>query len=458
MFHLLPRLPASLGITICLLTSSASFGSADPFNEVLLVYNSSDSESIRLLHYYQEHRPGAKYAQTLAVSTPRSESIPQDTYETQLRQPVVDWLKAHPESRTRFIVLMRGIPTRIRRDYPDEVSIKTKIKVDFTKRKIMGLAGLEFLPRRSAILAGLPSVQFQLSRALQDLKAPSDPSPLHEYVIEGETTQAYQNTPDYIGFHTFSLLPSSDQAFAQSIPFDPKLFPGTTALVTHLDMGSELATQAYIQKLKWVYSQMKNPNTILSAQDAGLEGRTYYIEELAPQTPTNTETITFANRPSAYTLLGDPMICGLMRYFPKTDFQRTFGSLTPTMESVRGLVTYGTYLGRKSDYATNGELIFRGNSSWFIMMSVESFNGQQNSQKSKQENYVGWFSKTAFGSQNYENTPVGAVAHVEEPLISGVSDSHFFMYWEKGLLFSEAAWLSRRTQYFLAIGDPLVRK
>jgi hypothetical protein len=30
--------------------------------------------------------------------------------------------------------------------------------------------------------------------------------------------------------------------------------------------------------------------------------------------------------------------------------------------------------------------------------------------------------------------------------------------WEAGLLFSECAWSSRRTKYFMAVGDPLVKR
>ena len=65
----------------------------------------------------------------------------------------------------------------------------------------------------------------------------------------------------------------------------------------------------------------------------------------------------------------------------------------------------------------------------------------------------------AFGATNYANTPVGAASHVEEPNLPGVNDAAaYFGLWASGKNFAIAAWNSRNTPAFQAVGDPLVRK
>jgi hypothetical protein len=67
-------------------------------------------------------------------------------------------------------------------------------------------------------------------------------------------------------------------------------------------------------------------------------------------------------------------------------------------------------------------------------------------------------SANAFGGTNYSNTPVGAVCHVEEPLLTGVNSSAYLLDWEQGFVFAEAAWDSSQTPFFMAVGDPLVTR
>ena len=74
-------------------------------------------------------------------------------------------------------------------------------------------------------------------------------------------------------------------------------------------------------------------------------------------------------------------------------------------------------------------------------------------------NFVQWFSSNAFGGTNYSNTPIGAVTHVEEPSLGGVENSStYFGLWAANKNLAICAWNSRQTQYFQAIGDPLVIK
>jgi hypothetical protein len=125
---------------------------------------------------------------------------------------------------------------------------------------------------------------------------------------------------------------------------------------------------------------------------------------------------------------------------------------------VAGYLTWGANGGLSPDYATNGYVKFHGNSSWYVIETVESDNGQAQ-QVTDQGNFVKWLSSNAFGGTNYSNTPIGAATHVEEPSLGGVENSAiYFGLWETGKTFASCAWNSRQTPYFQAVGDPFVTK
>jgi hypothetical protein len=102
-------------------------------------------------------------------------------------------------------------------------------------------------------------------------------------------------------------------------------------------------------------------------------------------------------------------------------------------------------------------IFFHGNSDWFLIETIESLNGQR--YQTIQGNFIQWFSAIAFGGTNYSNTPIGAVTHVDEPLITGDENTQiYFGFWATGKNFAICAWNARQTPYFQAIGDPFVIK
>jgi hypothetical protein len=125
-----------------------------------------------------------------------------------------------------------------------------------------------------------------------------------------------------------------------------------------------------------------------------------------------------------------------------------------------GYISAGAHTSLGNQYAINPFYItWTGNSSWWIIETVESFNGQWTNQCSSQGSVAQWFSASAFGGTNYSNIPVGAVSHVNEPGASSVNNAFiYFGLWEAKKDFAICAWNSRRTQYFQAIGDPLIVK
>jgi hypothetical protein len=107
-------------------------------------------------------------------------------------------------------------------------------------------------------------------------------------------------------------------------------------------------------------------------------------------------------------------------------------------------------------YPTNGLPSWTGHSGWWIIETIESFNGTRGDPG--QGTFLKWFSADAFGGANYMNTPVGAVSHVSEPGDKINSPDVYFGLWAQGKVFAKCAWISRKTQYFQAVGDPFVRR
>jgi hypothetical protein len=72
-----------------------------------------------------------------------------------------------------------------------------------------------------------------------------------------------------------------------------------------------------------------------------------------------------------------------------------------------------------------------------------------------------WFYQQAFGSLNYENTPVGAVTHTDEPSLDGVNLPKIYLgLWAAGKNAAICGWAARQTQtpHFQAVGDPFVTR
>ena len=102
----------------------------DASKNVLVVYNADWHESIEAKNYYIANRPGFERVNTLGVHfevAPKcaelpclSEAIelpPYSKLQTQALNPIIAWLREHPDKDIRYIILMRGLPTR-----PDEAT------------------------------------------------------------------------------------------------------------------------------------------------------------------------------------------------------------------------------------------------------------------------------------------------------------------------------------------------
>jgi N-acetylneuraminic acid mutarotase len=343
----------------------------DPSQNVLLVYNSTSSNSSTILNYYLSHRPGMASANSVAVSISSQEVVSESTYLAQMETPILNWLQAHPSRDIRFIVLMYDLPSR--------VSGGTN-----------------------------SSVALRLAQA---------------YSVPNITSGATYNG---------TIM---DQ-------YNLKSYPGTRALVTTMNMGSVAATTAYIDKLAAMYAAMPTPNLIISASASGHGGNKYLFEDAQgyagyPLGQGMQNTMT-SNNPSA-----------------NSSYLAQNQTILNTVDSLSGYFSWGVHAGLPSTYATDGTVTFTGQSNWFLIATAESFNGQLGC---SQGCISSWYASNAWGGSNYSRGPAGAVGHVEEPYVGGINSGYYFSMWETGFLFSEAAWLSRNTPYFIAVGDPLITK
>lgn len=127
--------------------------------------------------------------------------------------------------------------------------------------------------------------------------------------------------------------------------------------------------------------------------------------------------------------------------------------------NLAGYACWGAHSTLGYGYAIDGDVNWFGNSSWYIMETFESYNGQRNVSLTYQGNFLFWFSSNAFGGTNYSNTPVGAVTSVDEPYIIGASNpSTYYALWATGKNFAICAWNSQETIVFQAVGDPFTQQ
>lgn len=121
---------------------------------------------------------------------------------------------------------------------------------------------------------------------------------------------------------------------------------------------------------------------------------------------------------------------------------------------------HGYYGYTNGAYAINSNIVFSGQSSWYPIQTIESYNGMRNG-NGFQGDFLDWFASNAFGGTNYSNTPVGAVSNVEEPFLYGNnSPGPYFGDWATGRIFAYCAWHSfpNFTQYLQVVGDPFTKQ
>ena len=244
-------------------------------------------------------------------------------------------------------------------------------------------------------------------------------------------------------------------------------FANWQPFVMHLNMGTTNDCKAYIDKLEYFGTTYSIGKLVISANGTGLYGNTNYVVDDVRHQDYASQTEVSAARDG---LLGAGVPSSAILYLTNSESCTGFDSigrctnyqakphLTNAVD-VAGCICWGVHSTLGGDYPTDGKVAWTGTNRWWIIETVESFNGQRATDWGPGA-FVEWFSSNAFGTNgSYSNTPVGAVGHVDEPGLGGINDAaKYFGFWASGKNFAIAAWNSRRTPFFQAIGDPLVKK
>ena len=264
----------------------------------------------------------------------------------------------------------------------------------------------------------------------------------------------------------FPIVPGASPSV--SVQFQ-SIIPDWQPYVTHLNMGMTNTVNrtndciAYINKLAAIGVPISSNSPVLSAS-ANEYGNTNFI----------LDNVRFNTGDEKWRILGfyvslvtnSLLTAGIadraIHYCDglitnSSDFLNT--PHITNMVNVAGYLSWGAHGGISGDNTVSGAFTWNGNSGWWIINTLDSYNGHQVQLPGSQESFTDWFSQTGFGGTDYSNTPVGAVTTVDEPGLSRKNDSSvYFGLWASGKNFGICAWNSVLSEYFQAVGDPLVVK
>lgn len=352
--------------------------------DLLLIYNSSSSNSSFVKDYYLAHRPMVSGANVLGIACTTNETFLPDEYTNVFAASIQNWLDANPTKRPAYVILFLDIPSRVNTN----------------------------------------------------------------------------NTPGVYAFASPSVSYRLNQEMGSWHPF-----------VTHINMDGTNDCRAYIDKLEFICATYSPGKLVISASDGNYGNTNYVVDDVQHEDFADSDAVWRATNgllaagvstsAIAYQRDLEPCINGLLGRNPDTGFcTNGYGGrphITNTV-NVAGYISWGFHSQLGNAYAVyNGGIVkWSGNSSWYIVETIESNNGKRVSDSG---NFLQWFSTNAFGGMNYANTPVGAVSHTDEPFLGGVNDvAKYFGLWATGKNFGISAWNSRNTPYFQAVGDPLVTR
>ncbi len=281
----------------------------------------------------------------------------------------------------------------------------------------------------------------------------ANPTKRPQYVILFYDIPSRVNTNNTPGVYAYDLSGGPYYPYPQRASVQYQLSTSCAAgwypFVTSINMGSTNDCIAYINKLAFIGTNYSSGNLLISASVGGYANTNYCLDD----TENGYGGDPFAMA-AEQSLIQDGISSNAIVY---TNVNPDCGSLAchiTSRSNVAGYCSWGFHSSLGTYYATDGAVQWIGNSSWYIIETVESFNGQRTINCG---NFIQWFSSNAFGATNYKNTPVGAVTQVDEPYLGGVNDSGtYFGLWAEGKNFGICAWNSRNTEYFQAVGDPFV--
>lgn len=242
--------------------------------------------------------------------------------------------------------------------------------------------------------------------------------------------------------------------------------PGIQTFVSSINMNGVNGTNdciAYINKLVSFGTNYSPGNLVIRASAGGYGNTNFALDGIRNGGP-SPEYENYSGNDSVVSsatngLLAAGVSTNAIFFYDGLVISNNLATAPPHatgITNVTGYISWGVHGDLASTYPVDGSVVWNGNSGWWLIETVESFNGQRNG---GQGNFLEWYASNAFGGTNYSHTPIGAVSHVEEPFINGIENSAvYFGLWAAGKNFAISAWNARQTPYFQAVGDPFVTK
>lgn len=240
--------------------------------------------------------------------------------------------------------------------------------------------------------------------------------------------------------------------------------PHRPPFVTYLDMGAAQVLVetnrltdcfAYVDKLARFASNYSPGKVIISASAGGYGNNQYFLDDVLPSPQAGPNAKGVGIYDGYLALLAQGVSSNLLNYTYDTNLVIRYGT------NLAGYMSHGSYgWAPYFNLPFDAKVQFKGSSEWYIMATVESFNGLREKRDAEgMADYAELFSSGSFGRTNYQATPVGTVGHVFEPSAGGVNDpTRYFGLWQQGHNFAFCAWHSVRTPFLVLTGDPLVRR
>ncbi|HUD49142.1 MAG TPA: RCC1 domain-containing protein, partial [Candidatus Baltobacteraceae bacterium] len=237
--------------------------------------------------------------------------------------------------------------------------------------------------------------------------------------------------------------------------------------VTSINMNGVGGTNdciQYINKLTNIGTLYASGQPLLSPNPTVYTNTNWYFDD-------NTTASDYTNTPLALYAFNSVLSNGVSA--SSVDYQPfTSTNIITNGTNVAGYFGWGCdgSFYPDTNYVTDKSIVFSGASSWFLMTTSESFNGQRIPAVT-QASFLSWYASNAFGGTNYSNTAVAGVAYVDEPYLNPyglVNLAVFYGDWAAGKSFAISAWAGAATSVGMpngipakelqAIGDPFITR
>ena len=257
----------------------------------------------------------------------------------------------------------------------------------------------------------------------------------------------------------FMDIPSIVQGSASSVQY--QLYTATangSPFVTSINMNGSGGTNdciAYINKLATNGVLVSGNSPVLSASANGYGNTNYVVDDVNNGYCGDTWVPATTNG-----LIAAGVTTGAIAYITGCETPTNSLPHITNAVNVAGYIcwgwhsNWGTHL-YDSAYPIDGDVQWSGNSSWWLIRTEESYNGQRSGQ------FLEWFSSNAFGGSAYSNTPIGGPTYVEEPLAPATDNAILFGLWASGKNLAICCWVARNPgtpPYLQVVGDPFVTR